>query len=78
MKEKSTLNNMTWINCYLALGGSCRQAMTFYKECYGGALSLQTVAGSLVAGQYPDFMQDRILHAKLTNGDLTILGFDPD
>jgi len=67
---------MARINCYLGLDGSCREAMTFYRECFGGELSLQTVGESPMKGQFPDFMQDKIIHSTLTNGDLTIMGSD--
>jgi hypothetical protein len=34
------------INPYLKFNGNCREAMTFYKNCLGGELTLNTVAGS--------------------------------
>ena len=37
---------MTQLNVYLTFDGNCREAMTFYKECLGGELVLNTVAGS--------------------------------
>ena len=32
---------MTQINAYLHFDGNCREAMTFYKDCLGGELTLQ-------------------------------------
>ena len=69
---------MARINCYLASEGSCREAMTFYKECFGGELSLQTVAESPMAAQFPDFMQNRILHATLAKFSILSMNFSPD
>ena len=38
---------MTQINAHLTFNGNCHEAMTFYKECFGGELSMQTLAGTL-------------------------------
>jgi PhnB protein len=53
---------------------NCREAMTFYQECIGGDLSLQVVKDSPMKDMFPPQMQDSILHADLTKGDLTLLG----
>jgi PhnB protein len=67
---------MAQINSYLTFNGNCREAMTFYKECLGGELMLQTVGGSPLAEQMPPKMKDCILHATLTNGNLILMGSD--
>lgn len=71
---------MTTINSYLTFNGNCREAMTFYKECLGGQLTLQTVAESPVSDQMPDQMPEQmkecILHSMLTSGNITIMGSD--
>ncbi len=68
---------MTRINGYLNFNGNCREAMTFYRECLGGELSLQTVAESPLAGQTPTGMQQQILHATLTkNGSVLLMASD--
>jgi PhnB protein len=67
---------MTRINSYLTFSGNCREAMTFYKECLGGELMLQTVGSSPLAEQMPPKMKDCILHATLTNGNLILMGSD--
>jgi PhnB protein len=67
---------MTRIDVYLAFGGNCREAMTFYKECLGGELTLQTVGESPVAGQLPPEAQSTIMHANLTRGNLVLMGSD--
>lgn len=67
---------MTQINAYLIFNGQCREAMTFYKNCLGGELNLQTVAESPMAPDCPAAMQQNILHSTLTNGGLVLLGSD--
>ncbi len=44
---------MTQINSYLTFNGNCREAMTFYKECLGGELVLQTIGESPMADKMP-------------------------
>ena len=70
------MNNMTQINAYLSFNGNCREAMNFYKECFGGELTLQTVEGSPMEDQFPETEKKKILHASLKNEDLVLLGSD--
>lgn len=67
---------MTQINTYLTFNGNCREAMTFYQECLGGELFLQTIGESPMAEQMPPQMKDCILHATLTKGALIIMASD--
>ncbi len=67
---------MTQINTYIGFNGKCREAMTFYQECLGGELSLQTFADSPIAAQCPAEAQQQILHSSLTKGALVLLGSD--
>lgn len=67
---------MTQINSYLTFNGNCRQAMTFYKECLGGELTLQKIGESPMAGQLPPQMKENILHSTLINGHLIIMASD--
>ena len=67
---------MTQINAYLSFNGNCREAMNFYKECFGGELTLQTVEGSPMEDQFPETEKKKILHASLKNEDLVLLGSD--
>lgn len=66
----------TQIAPYLNFKGTCREAMTFYQQCLGGELMLQTVGESPIADQCPTAMQDQILHSTLTKGAWTIMGSD--
>ena len=67
---------MTQINAYVNFSGNCLEAMTFYKECLDGELTLQTVGGSPIEAQCPAGMKDQVLHATLTKGVLLLMGSD--
>ena len=67
---------MTQINSYLTFGGNCREAMTFYKNCLGGELELQTIGESPLADKMQPQMKDSILHATLTKGALVLMASD--
>ncbi len=68
--------NRTQINSYLTFSGNCREAMTFYKECLGGKLSLQTIGESPLAEKMPVKMKEFILHSTLTKGALVLMSTD--
>ena len=67
---------MSQIQSYLTFSGNCREAMTFYKNCLGGELNLQTIGDSPMAGQMPGEMKDCILHSTLIKGPLVLMGSD--
>jgi PhnB protein len=67
---------MSKINAYINFKNNCREAMTFYQQCIGGELTLHVVKESPMKDMFPPQLQDLILHADLTNGDLTLLGSD--
>src|SRR5215204_4657315 len=67
---------MKRINSYLTFNGNCRDAMSFYKDCLGGELTLQTIGESPLAEQMPEQMKNCILHSTLTNDTLVLFGSD--
>ena len=67
---------MTQINAYLFFNGNCREAMTFYKECLGGELTMQTVEGSPAENQMPAEAKQHIMHASLIKDGLVLMGSD--
>lgn len=67
---------MTQINSYLTFNGNCRDAMTFYKECFGGELVLQTIGESPMADTMPPQMKHFILHSSLTKGEMVMMATD--
>ena len=64
---------MTQINAYLTFNGNWREAMTFYKECLGGELTIQTVGDSPMANQMPPEAKQKILHASLIKDGLVLM-----
>ncbi len=66
----------TSINSYLTFSGNCREAMTFYKECLGGDLTLQTIGESPLSDKMPEQMKDCILHSTLTKDELVLMASD--
>jgi PhnB protein len=67
---------MTQIHAYLTFSGNCREAMTFYKDCLGGELMLQTVEGSPLADQMPADAGPSILHSTLTQDAVVLMASD--
>lgn len=67
---------MTQINAYLNFNGNCREAMTFYKNCLGGELTVQTVEGSPIEAQCPAAMKQQVLHASLLKDNLVLMASD--
>lgn len=67
---------MTQLHSYLTFNGNCREAMTFYQQCLGGELHLQTVGESPLAENMPQPMQQCILHSTLTKDALVLMGSD--
>ena len=67
---------MTYINAYLNFNGKCREAMNFYKDCFGGNLVMQKVSESPMAAQMPSEMGSKILHSSLTKDGIVLMGSD--
>src|SRR5690554_2647216 len=67
---------MIRISPYLTFNGNCREAMTFYQECFGGELTLQTVAETPMAAQCPEGMQEHIMHSMIANGTFVLMASD--
>jgi PhnB protein len=67
---------MTQIIAYLTFNGNCREAMTFYQDCLGGELTLQTIGESPMADKMPPEMKPCILHATLVKDGLSLLASD--
>jgi PhnB protein len=67
---------MATINAYVTFNGNCHEAMTFYKECFGGELISETIKGSPMESHWPKEVQDNILHSSLVSKSITILASD--
>ena len=66
----------TILNPYLIFNGNCKEAMQFYKDCFGGELTVQTVAESPMAGQLPPQLQEAVMHSQLISGSIIIMASD--
>lgn len=68
---------MAQLNPYLSFDGNCREAMNFYKDCFGGELHLQTVEElPEMAARMPAEMAGHILHSSLSSGGIVIMASD--
>jgi PhnB protein len=67
---------MTQINAYIGFNGKCREAMNFYRKCFGGELTIMTMGESPMAEQMPAESHDTILHCSLSNGAVMLMGTD--
>ena len=67
---------MLRVNPYLTFNGNCREAMTFYRDCLGGELSLYPIGNSPMAADLPEAFSDFILHATLISGDFLLMASD--
>jgi PhnB protein len=67
---------MDAISPYIGFDGKCREAMTFYKECFGGELDLQELDGSPMEQFWPAG-KGKIFHSMLSlNGKPLVMGSD--
>ena len=67
---------MAEFNAYLKFNGNCREAMSFYQDCFGGEVNVMTVGESPAKDQMPVEMHDKVMHAQLTSGSIMIMGSD--
>ncbi|MCF2489465.1 VOC family protein [Dyadobacter sp. CY347] len=66
----------TRISPYLTFNGNCKEAMHYYKECFGGKLTLETIGDTPFAIEFPEDMHHQVMHAMLTNREFTIMATD--
>lgn len=67
---------MATLNPYLTFNGNCKEAMTFYKEIFGGELSLMTGGESPAASQIPPQYHNLILHSSLKTENFEFMATD--
>jgi len=65
---------MKAINNYLNFDGNTRDAMTFYANCLGADLNVQTFKDAGVPG--PPGSEDRVIHARLSKGSAVLMASD--
>ena len=69
-QSNSLTNNLKakkMIHCtpFLLFDGNCAEAMTFYKNCLGGELTLTKVGDTPMKDQFPIEKHNRIINAQL-------------
>ena len=67
---------MAEFNAYMRFNGKTREAMAFYRDCFGGVLSMTTVGESPMIGMMPPEFHDKIMHSVLTSDSIMIMGSD--
>ena len=67
---------MTTLTPYLLFDGSCKQAMEFYKSCFGGELTEIPVKDSPAKDFMPAFQHEKILNARLKSGNVDLSASD--
>lgn len=61
---------------YLFFNGNCREAMDFYKQCFGGKLEIMTYGEAPEQANYPKGSKDNIMHACLTHDHFMLMASD--
>ncbi len=67
---------MPQLNPYMTFNGNCRAAMTFYQECLGGELILQTFGEAPMSDQLSAEIKERILHSSLMSNGMALMASD--
>jgi PhnB protein len=67
---------MAKLNPYLTFEGNCREAMTFYRDCFGGELKIMTVGESPAAAGMPKESHGDVMHARLESGPIVLMASD--
>lgn len=67
---------MTVLTPYLLFDGNCKQAMEFYKSCFGGELTEMRVKDSPAKDAMPASQHDRIINARLKTENMEIAASD--
>jgi len=67
---------MSALRAYLTFSGNCREAMEFYRDCFGGSLYFQTLADGPRTRKLPAAMRKKILHADLQAENFSLVGSD--
>jgi PhnB protein len=61
---------------FLLFDGNCAEAMIFYKECFGGELTLTKLADTPMKDQFPPEKHGRIINAQFKCDDMEISATD--
>jgi PhnB protein len=74
--QKIQGDEMAALTPYLLFDGHCRQAMEFYKSCFGGELTVTKVKDSPVKDRMPTVQHEKVINARLRSGNVEISASD--
>jgi len=66
---------MTQLNVYLTFNGNCREAMTFYNDCIGGELTIQSF-GDVQGEDTSETERNLVMHANIVKGGFLLMASD--
>jgi len=64
------------VTAFLLFEGNCREAMSFYQQCFGGDLMLVVVKDTPMKDCFPPEAQDKLCYAELKNGSMSLSAAD--
>ena len=67
---------MLYCTPFLLFTGNCAEAMTFYKDCLGGELTLTKTGDTPMKNQFPPEKHHLIINAHLKSGDIEFSATD--
>lgn len=65
---------MNLITPYICFQGNCEEAINFYKDCFGGDISIRRFADTEMPVE--EGYRNKVMHAELTIGDQKIMFSD--
>jgi len=77
MKQAPVAESKLQLNPYLIFNGQCEAAFKFYEKCLGGKIEATMTHGdSPMSQQVPEEWRKKIMHARMTVGDVVLMGSD--
>lgn len=70
------LNDELTFAVHLSFNGNCKQAFNYYKTCFGGELTVQTLADTPHGTGMNNDMQQMVVWATLKNEHFRLVGTD--
>ncbi len=67
---------MLYCTPFLLFDGNCSEAMTFYKSCLGGELTLTRTGDTPMKDQFPAEKHSKIINAHLKSGNIEFSATD--
>lgn len=61
---------------FLTFNGNCREAMQFYRSCFGGELQFRFLGDTPGGQQFPPEMRRLVLHASLESRHIRLFASD--